>query len=64
MPGMSELEVARELMVIRTNLPMLVTSGFIDELTARAANEAATWKVFFKGRRSFHIKARIVSMFA
>ena len=38
MPGMSGLDVAREIRLIRANLPVVIVSGFIDEaLTVQAA---------------------------
>ena len=48
MPGLSGLDVARAVREIRPDLPVVVTSGFVDEaLTAQAA-EAGVREVIFK----------------
>ena len=48
MPGMSGLDVARELRAIRPELPVVVTSGFIDETLHNEAAAAGVREVFFK----------------
>ena len=40
MPGMSGLDLARQVRTIRANLPVAVTSGFIDQALLAAADEA------------------------
>jgi len=40
MPGMSGLDLARKVRTIRADLPVAVTSGFIDEALLAAADEA------------------------
>ncbi len=47
MPGMSGLDVVREVKAIRANLPVAVASGFLDE-TLRAGARAAGVQLIFK----------------
>ena len=48
MPGMSGLDVAREVRAIRPDLPVAVTSGFIDEVLRAQAEGAGVREVIFK----------------
>ena len=48
MPGMSGLDVARELRAIRPELPVVVTSGFIDEALRTQAEGAGVRELIFK----------------
>ena len=48
MPGMSGLDVAREARVIRSNLPVAVVSGFVDEKLQALAKEAGVRELIFK----------------
>ena len=48
MPGMSGLEVAREVRAIRADLPVAVASGFVDEKLHAEASEAGVREVIFK----------------
>jgi len=48
MPGMSGLDVAREVRAIRPELPVVVTSGFIDETLRAQAEGAGVREVLFK----------------
>ena len=48
MPGMSGLEVAREVRTIRADLPVAVASGFIDEALQAQADAAGVREVIFK----------------
>ena len=48
MPGMSGLDVAREVRAIRANLAVAVASGFIDETLRAQAYEAGVGELIFK----------------
>ena len=48
MPGMSGLEVAREVRTIRADLPVAVASGFIDETLRAQAEGAGVRELIFK----------------
>ena len=48
MPGMSGLDVAREVKSIRADLPVVVASGFIDEALQSQAAAAGVQEVIFK----------------
>ena len=48
MPGMSGLDVAREVKAIRADLPVVVASGFIDEALQSQAAAAGVQEVIFK----------------
>ena len=48
MPGMSGLDVAREVRGLNPNLPVAVTSGFIDEALRVQAADAGVRELFFK----------------
>lgn len=48
MPGMSGLEVAREVRAIRADLPVAVASGFIDEELQTQAGAAGVRELIFK----------------
>jgi CheY-like chemotaxis protein len=48
MPGMSGLDVAREVRAIRADLPVAVTSGFIDETLRAGAQDAGVRELIFK----------------
>jgi len=48
MPGMSGLDVAREVRTIRADLPVAITSGFIDENLSASATDAGVSEVIFK----------------
>ncbi|MEQ1776867.1 MAG: response regulator, partial [Burkholderiales bacterium] len=48
MPGMSGLDVAREVRAIRPDLPVVVTSGFIDETLRAQAAAAGVRELIFK----------------
>ena len=48
MPGMSGLDVAREVRTIRADLPVAITSGFIDEDLSASATDAGVSEVIFK----------------
>ncbi|MEQ1517883.1 MAG: PAS domain S-box protein, partial [Usitatibacteraceae bacterium] len=48
MPGMSGLDVAREVRAIRADLPVAVTSGFIDETLRAQAAGAGVRELIFK----------------
>ncbi len=48
MPGMSGLDVAREVRSIRADLPVAVASGFIDEVLSANAAEAGVRELIFK----------------
>jgi PAS domain S-box-containing protein len=48
MPGMSGLDVAREVRRIRSDLPVVVASGFVDEELQAKAQEAGVREVIFK----------------
>lgn len=48
MPGMSGLDVAREVRMIRADLPVAVTSGFIDETLSAQAEGAGVRELIFK----------------
>ncbi len=48
MPGMSGLDVAREVRVIRADLPVAVASGFIDETLRAQAEGAGVQELIFK----------------
>jgi PAS domain S-box-containing protein len=48
MPGMSGLDVAREVRLIRTDLPVAVISGFIDEALRMNANAAGVQELILK----------------
>jgi PAS domain S-box-containing protein len=48
MPGMSGLDVAREVRTIRADLPMAVASGFIDEELRTQAGGAGVRELIFK----------------
>jgi CheY-like chemotaxis protein len=48
MPGMSGLDVAREARAIRPDLPVAVTSGFIDEALRAQAEGAGVRELIFK----------------
>jgi PAS domain S-box-containing protein len=48
MPGMSGLDVAREVRAIRVDLPVAVTSGFIDEALRAQAEGAGVRELIFK----------------
>lgn len=48
MPGLSGLEIAREVRRIRADLPVAVVSGFIDETLQAQAADAGVSKVIFK----------------
>jgi PAS domain S-box-containing protein len=48
MPGMSGLDVAREVRAIRADLPMAVASGFIDEELRAQADGAGVRELIFK----------------
>ncbi|QCB45423.1 PAS domain-containing sensor histidine kinase [Hydrogenophaga sp. PAMC20947] len=48
MPGLSGLDVAREVKAIRRDLPVAVTSGFLDEELLAQAEEAGVQHLIFK----------------
>jgi len=48
MPGMSGLDVAREVRAIRADLPVAIASGFIDEALQTQANGAGVRELIFK----------------
>jgi PAS domain S-box-containing protein len=48
MPGMSGLDVAREVRAIRADLPVAVASGFIDETLHAQADAAGVQELIFK----------------
>jgi CheY-like chemotaxis protein len=48
MPGMSGLDVAREVRAIRADLPVAVASGFVDEALREQAGAAGVREVIFK----------------
>jgi CheY-like chemotaxis protein len=48
MPGMSGLDVAREVHAIRAALPVAVTSGFIDEALRAQSGAAGVQELIFK----------------
>ncbi len=48
MPGMSGLDVAHAIRVIRADLPVAVTSGFIDEPLRAQAEVAGVRELIFK----------------
>jgi signal transduction histidine kinase/ActR/RegA family two-component response regulator len=48
MPGMSGLDIARELRQIRAGLPVAVASGFVDEVLREQAVEAGVREVILK----------------
>jgi CheY-like chemotaxis protein len=48
MPGLSGLDVAREVRQIRPDLPVAVASGFIDENLHQAAEGAGVRELIFK----------------
>jgi PAS domain S-box-containing protein len=48
MPGMSGLDVAREVRAIRADVPVAVTSGFIDEKLKSQAKDAGVRELIFK----------------
>ena len=48
MPGMSGLDVAREVRAIREDLPVAVASGFIDEALRAQAGGAGVRELIFK----------------
>ena len=48
MPGMSGLDVAREVRSIRADLPVAIASGFIDETLRAEAGEAGVRELIFK----------------
>ena len=48
MPGMSGLEVAREVRTIRANLPVAIASGFIDDTLRSEAVGAGVRELIFK----------------
>ncbi len=48
MPGMSGLDVAREVRTIRADLPVAIASGFIDETLRAQANAAGVRELIFK----------------
>ena len=49
MPGLSGLEVAREVRGIRSDLPVALTSGFLDETARVQAGEAGVRELIYKG---------------
>lgn len=48
MPGMSGLDVAREMRAIRGDLPIAIASGFVDETLRAKADDAGVSAVIFK----------------
>ncbi len=48
MPGMSGLDVAREVRALRTDLPVAIASGFIDEALTTQAAEVGVRDLIFK----------------
>jgi len=48
MPGMSGLDVAREVRTIRADLPVAIASGFIDETLRAEADDAGVRELIFK----------------
>ena len=48
MPGMSGLDVAREVRAIRADLPVAVASGFVDEALRAQASAAGVRELIFK----------------
>jgi CheY-like chemotaxis protein len=48
MPGISGLEVAREVRRMKPNIPVIVTSGFIDEALRAQAEDAGVSELLFK----------------
>jgi len=48
MPGMSGLDVAREVRSIRAGLPVVIASGFIDETLRAEAAGAGVRELIFK----------------
>ncbi len=48
MPGMSGLDIAREVRALNPNLPVAVTSGFIDEALRAHAAGAGVRDLIFK----------------
>ena len=47
-PGMSGLDVAREVRAIRADLPVAVASGFVDEALRAQADSAGVRELIFK----------------
>jgi len=63
MPGMSGLEVAREIHGIRSDLPTAITSGFIDEVLRDGAIEAGVQRLIakpFESQAFFEIVEKMV----
>ena len=52
MPGMSGLDVAREVRTIRPDLPVAVASGFIDEELRTQAGAAGVRELIFKANQA------------
>jgi DNA-binding NarL/FixJ family response regulator len=48
MPGLSGLDIAREVRRIRPDLPVAIASGFIDETLRQAAAGAGVRELIFK----------------
>ena len=48
MPGISGLDVAREVRTIRADLPVAIASGFIDETLRAQADAAGVRELIFK----------------
>jgi PAS domain S-box-containing protein len=48
MPGMSGLDVAREVRLMRANLPVAVASGFVDQALRDQAHGAGVWELVLK----------------
>ena len=49
MPGLSGLDVAREVRTIRPDLPVMIATGFMDETLRAKAESAGVQEVVFKG---------------
>ena len=48
MPGMSGLDVAREVNAIRPDLPVIVASGLVDDALRAKAAEVGGYQIMFK----------------
>ena len=62
MPGMSGLDVAREVKSIRADLPVVVASGFIDETLQSQAAAAGVREVIFKATAVEELSAVIARL--
>ncbi len=62
MPGMSGLDVAREVHAIRADLPVAVATGFIDETLRGKALGAGVCEVIFKADRAEELSAALARL--